>query len=150
MGPLAGRELAGEALEAGRQLGDGGRLSRDGLEVLGRLDGAINSGGDTVFPEQVEQRLLALAAAAGLPLAALLLLGEPDELWGERLVGLFRPLAGAGDPAAIAELAEALKTLARQLPPSHRPHRWLACPELAPSTLGKWQRGHWRRWLGGP
>ena len=130
--------------------GDGGRLSRDGLEVLGRLDGAINSGGDTVFPEQVEQRLLALAAAAGLPLAALLLLGEPEERWGERLVGLFRPLPEACDPAATAQLAAALTTLARQLPPSQRPHRWLACPQLAPSSLGKWQRGHWRPWLGGP
>jgi O-succinylbenzoic acid--CoA ligase len=130
--------------------GDGGRLSRDGLEVLGRLDGAINSGGDTVFPEQVEQRLLALAAAAGLPLAALLLLGEPEERWGERLVGLFRPLPEACDPAATAQLAAALTTLARQLPPSQRPHRWLACLQLAPSSLGKWQRGHWRQWLGGP
>ena len=49
--------------------GDGGRLTDLGLEVLGRLDGAINSGGETVFPEQVEQRLLALAAAV-LALAA--------------------------------------------------------------------------------
>ena len=127
--------------------GDGGRLTDQGLEVLGRLDGAINSGGDTVFPEQVEQRLLDLAAAAGLPLAALLVLGEPDPLWGERLVGLFRPLAGAGDPAAIAQLAASLQSLARQLPPSQRPQRWLACPELAPSELGKWQRGQWRLWL---
>ncbi len=126
--------------------GDGGRLTPQGLEVLGRLDGAINSGGHTVFPEQVEQQLLALAGAAGLPLAALLLLGEPDPIWGESLVGLYRPLPGAGDPAAN-QLAEALKTLARQLPPSHRPQRWLVCPELAPSALGKWQRGQWRLWV---
>jgi len=130
--------------------GDGGRLTDQGLEVLGRLDGAINSGGDTVFPEQVEQRLLALAADAGLPLAALLVLGEPDALWGERLVGLFRPLPEASDPGLTAEVETSLQTLARQLPPSQRPHRWLACPELAPSELGKWQRGHWRRWLATP
>ena len=130
--------------------GDGGWLTHQGLEVLGRLDGAINSGGHTVFPEQVEQRLLDLAAAAGLPLAALLVLGEPDPLWGERLVGLFRPLPEASDPGPIAEVATNLQTLARQLPPSQRPHRWLACPELAPSALGKWRRGHWRSWLARP
>jgi O-succinylbenzoic acid--CoA ligase len=127
--------------------GDGGRLTHQGLEVLGRLDGAINSGGETVFPEQVEQRLLDLAAAAGLPLAALLVLGEPDPLWGERLVGLFRPLPEASDPGLTAEVETRLQTLARQLPPSQRPQRWLACPELAPSELGKWQRGHWHSWL---
>jgi len=130
--------------------GDGGRLTHQGLEVLGRLDGAINSGGETVFPEQVEQRLLALAAAAGLPLAALLVLGEPDAVWGERLVGLFRPLPEASDPGPAAQLKISLQALVRQLPPSHRPQRWLACPELAPSELGKWQRGHWRSWLARP
>ncbi len=41
--------------------GDAGRLGPAGLEPLGRLDGALNSGGATVFPEQIE------AALAGLP-----------------------------------------------------------------------------------
>jgi O-succinylbenzoic acid--CoA ligase len=130
--------------------GDGGRFTDQGLEMLGRLDGAINSGGETVFPEQVEQQLLSLAGSAGLPLAALMLLGESDPLWGERLVGLFRPLAAGNDPAATAQLEDALNGLARQLPPSQRPRRWLACAELAPSDLGKWQRGHWQRWLARP
>ena len=58
--------------------GDAARLSPSGLEIQGRLDGAIHSGGETVFPEQVEQRLGALLEAAELPVAALLLLGESD------------------------------------------------------------------------
>jgi len=33
--------------------GDRGAFSADGLQLLGRLDGAITSGGETVFPEQV-------------------------------------------------------------------------------------------------
>ena len=43
--------------------------------------------------------------------------------------------------------AERLRQLALQLPPSQRPRRWLACAELAPTALGKWQRGRWRTWL---
>ena len=71
--------------------GDLGRWGgAGGLELLGRCDGAINSGGETVFPEQVELRLLAAAREAGLPLRHLLLLAEPDPLWGERLVALVR------------------------------------------------------------
>ena len=183
--------------------GDLGRWGgAGGLELLGRCDGAINSGGETVFPEQVELRLLAAAREAGLPLRHLLLLAEPDPLWGERLVALVRaersapsvvgasdgdPLgapdasvcapigttnsapdgasdgapAGAHDVALIgapdasdgppehahAALIPPLITLAAALPPSQRPRRWLACPELAPSPLGKWQRGRWRDWL---
>ena len=47
------------------------------------------SGGETVFPEQLEARLL----ASDLPLEAVLLLGIPDTDWGERLVGLVRSSA---------------------------------------------------------
>ena len=52
--------------------GDAGRLGPAGLELLGRLDGALSSGGETVFPEQLEARLQAEAHAQGLPLAAVL------------------------------------------------------------------------------
>jgi O-succinylbenzoic acid--CoA ligase len=141
--------------------GDLGRWGgAGGLELLGRCDGAINSGGETVFPEQVELRLTAAAREAGLPLRHLLLLAEPDPLWGERLVALVRaegsapsvvggpdgaPLGGPDIPEAA--LIPPLAALAAALPPSQRPRRWLACPELAPSPLGKWQRGRWLDWL---
>ena len=52
------------------------------LQVVGRRDGALQSGGVTVFPEQLEDRLLGLAAQAGLPLSAVLMLGLPDPEWG--------------------------------------------------------------------
>jgi O-succinylbenzoic acid--CoA ligase len=141
--------------------GDRGRWGvAGGLELLGRGDGAINSGGETVFPEQVELRLTAAARDAGLPLRHLLLLAEPDPLWGERLVALVRAerfalsdvgaLNGARDGAldgTDGALIASLVALAAALPPSQRPRRWLACHELAPSPLGKWQRQRWRDWL---
>lgn len=137
--------------------GDLGRWGEaGGLELLGRCDGAINSGGETVFPEQVELRLMAAAREAGLPLRHLLLLAEPDPLWGERLVALVRAERSApsvvGSPDGPPEHAHAalippLEALAAALPPSQRPRRWLACPELAPSALGKWQRRQWQAWL---
>jgi O-succinylbenzoic acid--CoA ligase len=129
--------------------GDRGRWgAAGGLELLGRLDGAINSGGETVFPEQVEARLAAAARQAGLPLGQLLLLAEPDPLWGERLVALVRADAEGDDPvAAVNALLPALSALATALPPSQRPRRWLACPALEPTALGKWQRQRWRTWL---
>jgi o-succinylbenzoate---CoA ligase len=122
--------------------GDAARLGPGGLQLLGRLDGAISSGAETVFPEQVRQRLLALSAAAGLPVRELLLLAEPDPLWGERLAALVRLEAGA-EPAALERLA----ALAGGLPPQERPRRWLLCPELARNGLGKWERQRWIREL---
>lgn len=125
--------------------GDRAEWLTEGWQLLGRLDGAIQSGGETVFPEQVEQRLLALVRAQDLPLLDLLLLPEPDPRWGERLVALVKP-APAAAPAS-AGLLNALQALALSLPPSQRPRRWLLCVELERSPLGKWERGAWSRWL---
>lgn len=120
------------------------------LTIQGRLDGAIHSGGETVFPEQVRQRLLLLIREEGLPVAELLLLTETDPLWGERLVALVRlqttSQRAAGRMTERQELRQ-LEDLARALPPSQRPARWLNCPSLTPSESGKWRLAHWRQWL---
>jgi O-succinylbenzoic acid--CoA ligase len=122
-------------------------LAPEGLLLQGRLDGAISSGGETVFPEQVELRLLQLSRTAGLPLAELLLLPEPDPLWGEILVALLKPAEAS--LAEADQLLQLVERLAQGLPPSQRPRRWLLCPELERTTLGKWQRSRWRNWLKG-
>ncbi|MEB3255660.1 MAG: AMP-binding protein [Synechococcaceae cyanobacterium] len=124
--------------------GDAASLAADGaLRLRGRLDGALLSGGVTVFPEALESRLLEEAAAAGLAVEAVLLLGEDDPEWGQRLVALVRPAAGLEPGPLLAALA----ALVAPWPPAERPRRWLPCPELAPSAAGKWERGHWRRRL---
>ena len=123
--------------------GDGGELGPDGLLVRGRLDGAIHSGAETVFPEELEERLLAAAALAGLPLQALLLLPVNDPEWGQRLVALVRPHSGADPEALLANLA----ACSQAWPPSERPQRWVVCGQLAPTADGKWQRQCWQQWL---
>ncbi len=110
-----------------------------GLQIVGRIDGAIHSGGETVFPEQLEQRLMAALQAASLPVSAVLLLGVDDPEWGQRLVAL----VGSPDAAVLKRL----EALTRPWPAAETPQRWLLCPELAPSALGKWQRQRWREWL---
>ncbi|MFQ6538439.1 MULTISPECIES: AMP-binding protein [Aphanothece] len=123
--------------------GDGARLGAGGLVVLGRLDGAILSGGETVFPEQLEARLRELAVARRWPLQELLLLGVDDPEWGQRLVALVRERSGA-DGQALREL---LRQATAAWPPAERPCRWLGCPSLAPGSMGKWQRAAWQEWL---
>jgi O-succinylbenzoic acid--CoA ligase len=146
MGMLQQGELQPLPLDQGWwSSGDRAELGAEGWQLLGRLDGAIQSGGETVFPEQVEQRLLELAQAQGLPVVELLVLPEADPLWGERLVGLVKLAAGIG--VADAALWQSLQTFAFTLPPSQRPRRWLLCAELQRNPLGKWERQLWRQWL---
>ena len=110
-----------------------------GLQIAGRIDGAIHSGGETVFPEQLEGRLMAAMQALSLPVSTVLLLGIDDPEWGKRLVAL----VGSSDAAVVPRLA----TLTRSWSPAETPRRWVLCPDLAPSALGKWQRQRWRDWL---
>ncbi len=128
--------------------GDGGRLGSSGLEIFGRLDGAIQSGGETVFPEQLEHRLRSLAQAQGWPLQDLLLLAVAEPGWGERLMGLVRPVEPAnGEPANAQALIAVLQAAVAAWPPAERPRQWLICESLAPSPQGKWLRSYWQGWL---
>lgn len=123
--------------------GDAGRWQGNQLRLSGRLDGAIQSGAETVFPEQVEARLLEAASQRSLPLAAALLLTETDQEWGERLVALVRPEPDADADALLGQL----QTLANDWIPAERPRRWCLCPTLSANAAGKWERGLWRHWL---
>jgi len=118
------------------------------LTLLGRLDGAVHSGGITVFPEQLEGRLMAAAREVGLPLKAVLLLGVQEPEWGERLVALVRWQDEAHPPPGAAEaLLLRLQTVTDRWLPSERPQRWHHCPDLVATSAGKWECARWLAWL---
>ena len=113
------------------------------LHLLGRLDGAIQSGGVTVFPAQLERRLLMDARQQGLPLDAVLLLGLANREWGERLVALIR--WSSVEPPSDG--FECLRRLVSNWPAPERPLHWVQCQELECSAAGKWERARWQQWL---
>jgi len=67
--------------------GDHARVLADGtIELLGRGSVSINTGGEKVFPEEVE------AVVKGHPdVVDAVVVGVPDERWGERVVAVIRP-----------------------------------------------------------
>lgn len=61
---------------------DAGRWANGQLQILGRLDAAITTGGLTVIPGIIERELEKLGAGECV------VVGIPDEQWGERVVAL--------------------------------------------------------------
>jgi len=113
------------------------------LHLLGRIDDAIHSGGVTVFPAQLEQRLLNEARKQRLPLDAVLLLGVVNREWGERLVALVR----WSSAEVSSDGFDCLRRLVSDWPASERPLHWIQCQELERSAAGKWERARWQNWL---
>ncbi len=70
--------------------GDLATLESDGtVTVYGRGAVCINSGGEKIFPEEVEEVLKAHAAVADV-----LVVGVPDERWGQRVAAVVQSRAG--------------------------------------------------------
>ncbi|WP_158886494.1 o-succinylbenzoate--CoA ligase [Amycolatopsis anabasis] len=99
-------DLTGEAFGGGWfTTGDQGRFTADGrLEVLGRIDDVINTGGVKVAAAAVER---ALAACPGVREACVV--GLPDREWGEVVAAAVVP-GGAAPPEA--ELRAAVREAA--------------------------------------
>jgi acyl-CoA synthetase (AMP-forming)/AMP-acid ligase II len=83
--------------------GDNATVAEDGTVVLlGRGSTSINTGGEKVYPEEVETVLM-----TSKDIADVIVVGVPDERWGERVVAVVAAAEGA------APTLEALQEHAR-------------------------------------
>jgi acyl-CoA synthetase (AMP-forming)/AMP-acid ligase II len=80
--------------------GDDARIEDDGtITLLGRGSVSINTGGEKVYPEEVEAAL-----KADPDVMDAIVVGVPDSRWGERVVALVEPRAGRTlDTATVDE-----------------------------------------------
>lgn len=108
--------------------GDLGELSQGKLIIRARRSDLIVSGGENVYPAEIES---ALEQIAGIEAACVF--GEPDDVWGERVCA-----AVVADP----ELTDASihSALAARLARFKVPKRIVRLPELAVAASGKLDR----------
>jgi acyl-CoA synthetase (AMP-forming)/AMP-acid ligase II len=108
--------------------GDHARIEDDGtITLLGRGSVSINTGGEKVYPEEVE------AALKGHPqVFDAVVVGVPDERWGERVVALVQ--ARPGEPPAFDDL----DAHARRLVAGYKaPRDMVLVDEIVRSPSGK-------------
>ncbi len=128
--------------------GDHATVEADGsIRLLGRGSACINTGGEKVYPEEVE-----LALRSHPDVFDCLVVGIPDDRFGEKVVALVqaREAAGVTAPGAPAEARagraergqgvdeDALRTWCRERLAGYKvPRRMLAVTSLARSAAGK-------------
>jgi acyl-CoA synthetase (AMP-forming)/AMP-acid ligase II len=108
--------------------GDMARVDEDGTVVLlGRGSVSINSGGEKIYPEEVE------AALKGHPdVFDAVVVGTPDERWGEKVTAVVQPRAGT------SITLEGLQEFCRDLIAGYKVPRGLALvDEMVRSPSGK-------------
>jgi 3-oxocholest-4-en-26-oate---CoA ligase len=109
--------------------GDAARRDADGMiTMFGRGSTCINTGGEKVFPEEVEEVLRAHPAIADVVVA-----GQPDPRWGERVVAI----CAARDPAAVPAHDEIKTFAAARLAGYKVPKALVWVDEVRRSPAGK-------------
>jgi o-succinylbenzoate---CoA ligase len=131
-------DLTAEALVGGwLRTADRGRVHADGrLEVLGRLDDAIVTGGENVDPSAV-----AAALETHPHVAEVVVVGVPDDEWGEAVVAVV-VLANGGHTVPVAA---ARAWCADRLPAAALPRQVVAVGALPMLASGKPDREAVRR-----
>jgi acyl-CoA synthetase (AMP-forming)/AMP-acid ligase II len=113
-----------EPIANGFLTGDIGRMTPDGLVIVGRLLNCVNVGGTKVSPEEVEAVLLEFPTVRSC-----LVDGEPDEWLGQRIRATVTP--------ADVDLS-ALQAFCRQrLSPAKQPSRFISVDALETTATGK-------------
>ncbi|HXQ60239.1 MAG TPA: acyl-CoA synthetase [Acidimicrobiales bacterium] len=108
--------------------GDRARFLADGeIELLGRDSVTINSGGEKIFAEEVEQAIICHPAVADVVVA-----GRPSERWGQEVVAIVQLVDGESVTAEEL-LAEAGTHVARY----KLPKAFAFLPEIVRSPSGK-------------
>jgi fatty-acyl-CoA synthase len=109
--------------------GDRARILPDGsLELHGRDSATINTGGEKVFAEEVEQALKLHPAVFDA-----VVVGRPSERWGQEVVGVVQLRPGSGNPTDDDLRAAAAPHLARY----KLPKAFVRVPEIERSPSGK-------------
>ncbi len=116
------------------------------LRILGRVDNAIHSGGETVYLENLQERLIELSNKESLPIETIFFTPIEDEEWGQRYIALIRLYKNVNSKKS-KEVLSRLKHLLKAWSPHERPMTCYLCPELQPNDFGKWELEKWKAWV---
>jgi acyl-CoA synthetase (AMP-forming)/AMP-acid ligase II len=108
--------------------GDWARVREDGtIDLIGRLSAVVNSGGEKIFPGEVEEVLLEHPAVGDA-----VVFGLPDRRFGEAVSAMVAPYAGM-----TIDVPELLEFVGERLAGYKKPRHVFVRPDLGRTATGK-------------
>ncbi len=101
------------------------------LWVTGRVDDMINSGGENIYPDEIESALARCPAVS-----AVAVVGLPDDRWGQAVTAFVVAAEDFSAERAVVHLAEYARDRSG-LPSVKRPKRYIAVDRIPTSAVGK-------------
>ena len=101
------------------------------LWVSGRVDDMINSGGENLYPDEIEGALARCPAVS-----AVVVVGLPDDRWGQAVTAFVVAAKDFSAERAVAHLAS-MRQSGSGLPSVKRPKRYIAVDRIPTSAVGK-------------
>ncbi|GAB6986783.1 class I adenylate-forming enzyme family protein [Nocardioides pyridinolyticus] len=112
--------------------GDLATTDEDGdLWVSGRVDDMINSGGENIYPEEIENTL-----ARCPDVAEVVVVGTPHDKWGHAVTAFVVGESGVDAASTLAKV-EAFARESSGLPSMKRPKRIVVVDQIPKSAVGK-------------
>ena len=112
-------------------VGDGATVDEDGsIRMLGRLSGVVNTGGEKVYPEELEEIIKNHPKVAQVAIT-----GVPDERWGEAVTAVIK--LKEGEKATEDEMIDYCRD---KMAGFKRPKHVFFVPEVPISGSGKAER----------
>jgi fatty-acyl-CoA synthase len=136
-------EATAAAIDAEGWYHTGDLASIDGrgyLRIEGRLKDMIIRGGENIYPREIEDALFAHPVVAEA-----VVVGIPDETWGEVIAAFVRPVPGQPAPAPAELRAHCRERLA----PFKTPRHWVFVDAFPTTPSGKIQKYKLRESFGG-
>ncbi len=101
------------------------------LWVSGRVDDMINSGGENLYPDEIEGALARCPAVS-----AVVVVGLPDDRWGQAVTAFVVPAKDFSAERALAQLARHAQS-GSGLASVKRPKHYIAVERIPTSAVGK-------------
>tara|TARA_B100000700_G_C14990646_1_gene831119 strand:+ start:1 stop:1236 length:1236 start_codon:yes stop_codon:yes gene_type:complete len=116
------------------------------LNILGRIDNSFKSGGETIYPEELQSKLEQFISTNKIPIKNIIVIGIEDKTWCKKVNVIFS-LEPESLNIEIENIVKSLKVLTNEWEKHKIPKAWIWDQRLSKNLLGKYEIEKWEKYI---